>query len=107
MSTYLREGDVAPKAFILNLKPEDVAMANLSTVTSAVLNVRRGDGTITTWTATLSNQTSTTLTLTHLLGVGDVTTAGVYVIRATLTLTAGTVRSEPQRLRVLGFYEVV
>lgn len=105
MSSYIRTGAQAPAAYVLNLTPE-TAGVDLSTVTAASLSVRKPDGTTTSWSATRSNQTTTTLTLTHLFDVADLTKAGQYVIHALLTLPAGTLPSEPVILLVKNEYEV-
>lgn len=67
---------------------------DLSTVTAAVFHVERSDGTTTTWTAARSNQTATTLTLTHTLANGDLTVPGKYNVKAYLTIPSGTKLSE-------------
>ncbi len=92
-------GLVAPYAYVLDLVPGDSGV-DLATVTAGLLHVRDPDGNETTWTVALSNQTMTTLTLTHEYVTGDVAVSGEFVIYANLTIPAGTVRSVPQPLTV-------
>ena len=106
-SSSIQRGAKAPEAYVLNVTP-GTSGVDLSTVTAAVLSVRLPDGTETTWTADMTNQTATTLTLTHTfdsLGA-ETASAGPYAVSAALTLPSGTVRTEPQRLAVKGEYEV-
>lgn len=70
---------------------QDDSGLDLSTVTGAVFNVRRADGTTTTWSAVITQQSTTQLTLTHVLQAGDcpVGVAGIYSIEPMLTVPAG------------------
>lgn len=106
MASYLHVNAVAPQAYTLRLTPETASGVDLSTVTAATLYARRADGTIVTWTATLSNQTTTTLTLTHLFAVGEVPSPGNYVVYAELTRPDGVLESERVVLPVKGRFEV-
>lgn len=104
MSTArLYQGQVAPDAYVMHVTPGTSGL-DLSTVTAAVLDVLLTDGTETTWTATMSNQTASTLTLTHILAVGDTPQIGLYRIYAALTVPSGTQRSDPETLDVLPKY---
>jgi hypothetical protein len=96
---------VAPEAYVLNLVP-GTSGVDLSTVTAASLIVRKPSGDETTWTATRSAQTATTLTLTHVFIAADVAESGEYVIYASLTIPSGTVRSAPQPLTARERFEV-
>lgn len=100
-------GAKAPDAYTLDLTPGTSGI-DLSTVTAATLSVERPDGSIVSWTATRSNQTATTLTLTYVFAVSgaDIAVAGPYAVVAILTVPLGTVRSAPQLLTVRGQYEV-
>jgi hypothetical protein len=81
-------GALADYAFILNVTPgEDVV--DLTTVTSATFNVRRPDRSATKWTATMTNQTTTTLTLSHPYASGDISQLGFYQVYATLSTPSG------------------
>lgn len=104
MAAVVYEDAVAPEAYVLNLTPGDSGV-DLSTVTAASFLVLRSDGVRATWTATRSNQTATTLTLTYSFAAADVNKPGKYVIFASLTIPSGTVRSTPQVLTVKGKYE--
>ncbi len=80
---------------------------DLSTVSAAVLSVQTPQAGYATeaWLATISNQSATTLRLTHTFLAGEADVAGKYVVVATLTCTGGTVRSDPQPFQVLGKFE--
>lgn len=91
-------GAQPPESYVLNLGIS--TGFDYTTVTAAELVVRRPDGTEVVWAATQSNKTSTTLTLTHVLAVGEVDLQGSYLIYARLTVPGGIVRSQPRRLDV-------
>ena len=100
MSATVYSGAVAPESYRLNLTP-GTSGVDLSTVSAASLSVQRHDGTEATWAVSMSNQTSSTLTLTHVFVVADTAQIGTYRIRALLTIPGGTVRSVPTSLDVL------
>lgn len=101
------QGAKAPEAYVLNVTPGDSGV-DLSTVSAASLSVSLSDGTETTWAATRSNQTASTLRLTHTFDSGGTETAqpGTYVVYAVLTIPSGVVRTAPRVLQVRGEYEV-
>lgn len=92
-------GAVAPVALELVLCSSTI---DLSTVTAATLTVVRAHDTVT-WSAALSNQTATTLTITHEYATdgSDLPAPGTYEVFATMTLPSGTVRTIPQTFPVL------
>lgn len=92
---------------MLNIVPGDSGV-DLSTVTAAEFSVQLPDGTETTWDAATSNETASTLTLTHEFDALGAETAekGTYTVYALLTIPSGVVRTLPQKLRVKGEYEV-
>lgn len=94
---------VAPEAYILDITP-GVSGVDLSTVSVASLKVKKPDGTLATWAVLVTNQTSTTLRLTHSYVTGDVDQAGTYYVYAQLTIPAGTARSMPRTLLVVPQY---
>lgn len=98
------QGAVAPEGYSLDVTP-GVASVDLSTVSAQVFNVKKPDGTTTTWACSRTNQTASTLTLTHTFVGADVTTPGSYVVYAALTIPAGTVRTKPRVLVVKPTYE--
>lgn len=106
MTTYVREDAEADEAYVLHLTPETASGIDLSTIVSATLKVLKADGTTATWTAAMTNQTTTTLTLTHLFDVLDVPKSGKYVIYARLATASGFLKSEPTTLTVKGKFEV-
>lgn len=97
-------GAVAPEAYVLYVTPGDSGV-DLSTVTSATFYVQEVDGTETTWSATRSNQTADTLTLTHTFVAADVEEPGELVIYAKLTIPSGTVRTLPRTLIARGNFD--
>lgn len=107
MPNWVRQGAKAPEAYVLNVTPGESGV-DLNTVSAAAFSVRLAGGTETSWTAATSNQTSSTLTLTHTFDTGGAETAqiGTYVVYAILTIPSGTVRTEARELPVKGEYEV-
>jgi len=83
------QGAAYPETYAQAIVPGASGL-DLTTVTAGRFKVFRPDGTIVTWTAVLSNQTVSTLTLTHAFGVNstDIDVAGTYVIYAELDLPA-------------------
>lgn len=65
----------SPRALVIDITPSD-DVPDLSVVTAAELRVFRTGNTEETWTCSMSNQTATTLTLTHPWVVGDNDTVG-------------------------------
>lgn len=97
-------GAIAPEAYVVYVTPGDSGV-DLSTVTAATFYVQDVDGTETTWSASRSNQTASTLTLTHTFASGDVDDPGELVIYAKLTIPSGTVRTIPRRLVARGNFD--
>jgi hypothetical protein len=92
---------LAPYQFQMVLSPNVIGTpVDLTTITAATLSVRRADASKTTWTAALSNQTSTTLTLTHPYLPGDVALLGLYQVYAVLTTASGPIDSTSVQLTV-------
>ena len=105
MAWVVYEDAVAPEAAVMNVTPGDSGV-DLSTVTAAAFKVLKPSGTEDSWTATRSNQTANTLTLTYTLLAANVAVPGRYAIYASLTIPSGTVRTKPVVLLVRGKYEV-
>lgn len=107
MSDWIYQGAKAPEAYVLNVVPGDSGV-DLSDVTDADFSVRLPSGSETTWSGTMSNQTASTLRVTHTFDASGTETAtpGKYVVYAVLTLPSGTVRTAPRVLQVRGEYEV-
>ncbi len=108
MTASIHIDPVAPQSLLLNLTPAVAGDIDLSTVSAAVLHVQTPQNGYAeeTWTASLSNQTTTTLRLTHIFIAGEADTAGPYTVVAVLTCTAGTVKGDPVVFTVKGKYEV-
>lgn len=107
MTDSFYQDQLDPDAYVLAVTP-GVNTVDLSAVASAVFKVRRAaDDSESTWTATMSNQTTTTLTLTHLLVAGDIDTVrGTYAIYAQMTLGTGKKeRTAPRFVTIKGKYE--
>lgn len=102
MSAQVYQGAIAPEAYTLDITPGTVNPVDLSTVSAATLSVRKPDGTVVAWAATISNQTTSTITLTHTFLTGDIALLGDYAIVASLTIPSGTVRAKTAILTVLG-----
>jgi hypothetical protein len=100
MSTTIYQGAVAPETYEMNVTPGSSGV-DLLTVTAASLAVQLYDGTEVSWTATRSNQTATTLRLTHTMALADTPQIGTYRVYAVLTVPSGTVRTTPDSLNIL------
>lgn len=99
MPTTIYQGAVAPEALAINVVPGQSGL-DLSTVTAATLSVKDLAGTVSTWSATRSNQTASTLTLTHTLVAGDTAVLGLHIVYANLTVPGGTIRTIPKTFTV-------
>lgn len=87
-------GLVAPKTYTVDFVRGDSSL-DMSTITAATIEVRKPDGTTTSWAATRSNQTSTTLTLTFTFGTSsELDQAGTWHFYAKFTIPGGFDRSE-------------
>ncbi len=101
----IRTGVQAPYQYVLNLTA-DGTIVDLADVTDAELDVRLPNYAETeTWDVALSNQTTTTLTLTHTFDVDDAVEPGAYVIFAKLTVPGGILRSDPKLVRILDQFD--
>ena len=96
---------VAPYAFRYDVTSTDVTNFDLSTVVSAVFRVLRENGNETTWSAALSDQTTTTLRLTHIFASGDVDQIETLVITPVMTAAGGDFFAQPKKLRVRSEFE--
>jgi len=104
MTVFVYAGAVAPQAYALDITPGDSGV-DLSTVSAASFKVRSAAGVESTWTVAITNQTATTLTLTHTLVAGDADSATTLAVYATLTIPSGTVRTATKLLMVKGKFE--
>jgi hypothetical protein len=100
VSSYAYVGAVAPESISVEVLTADAF--DLSTVTAATLEVRYPGpaGATRSWTCTLSDQSATALTVTHLYDVGDLEVAGTYSAYVSMTTPSGTIRSVPKTFRV-------
>jgi hypothetical protein len=71
-------------------------------VSAAVIKVQRPDLSFYDWVVVISNQTTTTITLTHVLATdgSDLPMPGVYAAYALLSVGAGYIRSDTQQIPV-------
>lgn len=68
------------------------ALLDMTQVTAISLLVKRSDGSVVTWTASIIGQTTTgLLNYAHNFAVGDCTVIGVYMVAPQLTTSGGTV----------------
>lgn len=88
-------GLVAPKTFTVDFV-QGLSSLDMSTITAATIEVRKPDGTTSSWTTAISNQTATTITLTHSLSAApsEVDQAGTWHFYAKYTVPGGYDRSE-------------
>lgn len=73
---------------------------DLSTVTAGEFHILRGNGSEDTWSAGISNQTATSLRLTHVFISTDVPDVETVVVEPHLTTPSGVLVCEPKTLRV-------
>ena len=88
-------GLVAPKTYAVDIIPGDSSL-DLSTVSAATFEIRKPDGTTTSWSTALSNQTASTLTMTYSFGAAPsvLDQAGTWRFYAKFTVPSGYDRSE-------------
>ena len=101
----LRVGAVDPQAMSLNIT-SSAALPDLTAVLSAQISVFKPDRSEVTWDATISNQTASGLTLTHLFQATDLDLPGAYELKALLTTSSGIARTEPVRQYVAPAWEI-
>lgn len=78
---------------------------NLTSVTAARFDVLRGNGQTATWTCTLSNQTTTTVRLTHAFSQADVPEADTLILEPRLTVPGGELVCQIAKLTVRRKFE--
>lgn len=106
MSNTVHVGALAPQALVLDFVPSDL-IADLTTVTGAVIDIKKPSGTVVTWSAALSLQTVETLRISHPYVAGDIAAPGNYVARARLTTASATVICEPKLFIAVDEFAVV
>jgi hypothetical protein len=85
---------VAPKKYTVDFV-QGASSLDMSTITAATFQIRKPDGTTTSWTATLSAQDTDSLTLTHTFASStEVDQAGTWHFYAKYTIPGGFDRSE-------------
>jgi hypothetical protein len=95
-----------PNALFVQVASADGGL-DLTTVTSATLQVRRPDGTTASWPAALvAGATALTLTVERIFAVTDCPTTGEYAIAPVLAVPGGTVPAYAVRLFVAPPYDV-
>ena len=105
MSDFIYVNPTAPQTYTTDIVPGSSGV-DLSTVSAASFVVRQPDESIASWAAALSNQTTTTLTLTHTYATGDMAIKGSYLLYALLTVPGGKVRTATKLLQGKGEYEL-
>ena len=90
-------GDVDPVSGLPVVAPD------LTTVTSATIEVKRPGGDVVSWSAAIASATATKIVLRHVFAAPDCPVAGKYQARALLTTPAGVVRSDVDLFTVSPF----
>lgn len=90
---------VAPYALRYEATSDDAAF-DLTTPTAARFEVLKPDGEELTWSATLSDQQTTTATLTHIFAAGELDIPGDYRIEPRMDTPSGEFVAEVKVLRV-------
>lgn len=93
---------VAPVGIAVRVERGDASQVDLSTATAAFFVVRRPDGIEKSWTATIVSAQATYVTLRYALAAVDLPIAGVYSLRAFLTLPGGSYPGESAEFEVTG-----
>jgi hypothetical protein len=100
VATYVYEDAVDPAALRVDITASN-ALADLSDVTTAdIYVISSPSGATPTWTATLSNQSATTLRVSHVFATGDVATPGPYRLLVRLYVGSTLFRCVPVTLQV-------
>lgn len=88
-------GIVAPKTYAVDFV-QGASSLDMTTISAATFEIRKPDGTTTSWTAALSNQTTNTLTMTHTFSAApsELDKAGTWHFYAKYTIPGGFDRSE-------------
>lgn len=88
-------GLVAPKTYAVDFVV-GASSLDMSTISAATFQIRKPDGTTTSWSTVISGQTSTTITLTHTYSAApsEVDQAGTWHFYAKFTIPGGFDRSE-------------
>lgn len=90
MSAVLYKGAVAPETFTFRVRGLD-----LPTVTSAIITVKKTGGTPADWSGDQVVQDRRGVTVRHVMQSGEADVLGDYTAVAKLTVSTGTIRSEP------------
>lgn len=90
---------LAPEAITVDIIPGNSGL-DLSTVTSATIEVYVSGTVSDTWTCNLSNQTEDTITLTYSFQSGDTATTGTKTLLPKLVAPGGTYRCNPLNIYV-------
>jgi hypothetical protein len=101
LPSYAYAGAADPEALLIDVSSSDT-VPDLTVVTEASVSVRKPDGTTDTWDATISNQTTSSLRVTHVYADDgtDIADVGSYGLVVVLTTPSGPRRCEPIALPV-------
>jgi hypothetical protein len=98
---YTYVGVVAPSTLTINVAKGNSSV-DLSTVTAVSLDVTKpGTNVPTTWAASITTQTATTLRASHTFASGELDLSGCYKFVVLMAVPSGTVRAGPGFLEVL------
>lgn len=86
--TYINA--VSPEALVVNVSRGQLAV-DFTVATACSFNVKRPDGSTTTWTGTISNATINSITLTHAYLAGELAQAGEYIIVPVIAFASGSI----------------
>ena len=100
----IHEDAVAPYALRFTVTSSDPTNFDLSTVTAGEIKVKRGDGSEDTWACSITDQSSTALTLVHVFVTDDVPDPDLLVLQPYLTAPTGTFVANTQTLAVRPAY---
>lgn len=99
MDNVVYKGAVSPEEMTLTVTASGAE--DLSTVTSAVIWAKCKGGSPVSWSASISTQSQSSITLSHTFVAGEVDTVGRMKLIAYLTTPSGLIRSKPVDLVVV------
>jgi hypothetical protein len=107
MRRVVRQGAVAPEFFSIFAEAGESGI-DLSTATSATIEVQLPDGTKLTWSGTLEDAAVVSVTVKHTFAANDadLPVRGKYIVYAHVVTASSAFRTEPERLDVLGKFDV-
>lgn len=103
MTVYINA--IAPESAIVTVKRTQVSTFDFSDVTSAEFEVSKPDRSLATWAAAIREVTEKQIVIEHVFELGDVPSAGIYLLVSRLYVPAGVMRGSVVELPVTDPYK--